>query len=86
MANGTSFADAKKQAHKEVLALFNVSKDTVAASETLDMSKDGEDNSILLAISAILQGYRTDAELSELLANLSDDLNVHGALSGPGNG
>lgn len=80
IAKGSAFSDAKKQAQKEVLQLFNISKNTIAASETLDLSKDGEDNGILLAVSAILQGNRTEAELSELLANMISDIKQNGTL------
>ena len=80
ISKGSAFSAAKKQAQKEVLQLFNISKDTIAASETLDLSRDGEDNGILLAVSSILQGNRTEAELSELLANMISDIKVNGTL------
>lgn len=86
IAKGSAFSDAKKQAQKEVLQLFNINKETIAASETLDLSKDGEDNSILLAVSAILQGNRTEAELSELLANMISDIKQNGTLTTSTNG
>ncbi|HWR57446.1 MAG TPA: hypothetical protein VN328_01040, partial [Thermodesulfovibrionales bacterium] len=38
------------------------------------------DNAILLAMSIILQGYRTSSELSELLANISSDIRTDGLL------
>lgn len=41
---------------------------------TRDITKKGEDNAILLAVSSIVKGYRTVAELSELLANISTDI------------
>jgi hypothetical protein len=78
IAKGAVFSDAKKQAQKELLQLFNITNDTITASETLDLSKDGEDNGILLAVSAILQGNRTEAELSELLANMISDIKQNG--------
>ena len=45
------------------------------------ISKEGEDNAILLAISVIIQGYRTEAELSELIANISTDIREDGFLN-----
>lgn len=86
IAKGSSFSVAKKQAQKEILQIFGISKDTIAASETLDLSKDGDDNGILLAVSSILQGNRTESELSELLANMSTDIEVNGALTKTANG
>ncbi len=79
--NGKSFSEAKKQAQKEVLAIFEVEKANIANSEQLDISKVGEDNAILLAISVILQGKRTVAELSELLAKISMDIREDGILN-----
>lgn len=86
IAKGYSFADAKKQAQKEILQIFEINKDSIADSETLDLSKDGEDNGILLAVSVILQGYRTEGEMSELLANIINDLEANGTLSTAANG
>lgn len=78
---GKTFSEAKKQAQKEVLAIFEVEKENIANSDQLDISKVGEDNAILLAISVILQGKRTVAELSELLAQISMDIREDGILS-----
>lgn len=80
VAGGLSFAEAKKQALAEILAVFSISKSDIQSSELLDINKSGEDNGILLAISSILQGYRSEAELSELLANLSADISTDGKL------
>lgn len=80
VAGGLSFADAKKKALNEILAIFSLSKSDIQSSELLDINKSGDDNAILLAISSILQGFRSDAELSELLANLSADISTDGKL------
>jgi len=80
VAGGLSFADAKKKAMEEVLAIFSLTKSDIQSSEMLDINKSGDDNGILLAISAILQGYRSDAELSELLANINADISTDGKL------
>ena len=80
LSDGLAFDEAKKQAQKEILSIFEIDKDDIAASEQLDISKDGEDNAILLAISVIVQGYRNVAELSELLANMITDVREDGTL------
>lgn len=80
VADGKSFTDAKKKALEEILAIFSLSKTDIRNSELLDINKSGDDNAILLAISVILQGYRSEAELSELLANMSADLRDDGKL------
>ena len=78
---GKSFAEAKKQAQQEILAIFNIAKENIGNSETLDISQEGDDNAILLAISTILQGHNTVAELSELLANINTDIKEDGELN-----
>jgi len=80
VAEGLSFAEAKKKALAEILAIFSLNKSDIQSSEMLDINKSGDDNAILLAISTILQGYRSDAELSELLANMSADISTDGKL------
>ncbi len=79
-AGGTYFNTAKKQAQTEILNIFGIVKTDMTESELLDISRPGEDNAILLAISAILQGYLSVAELSELLANISTDIKEDGVL------
>lgn len=81
MKNGQSFTDSKILAQKEILAIFNIEKDDIKASENLNISESGDDNGILLAISAILQGYRTESEMTELLSNISNDIMTDGILN-----
>ncbi len=78
---GKSFADSKAQAQKEVLDIFNIEKSDVKTSENLNISQYGDDNGILLAISSILQGYRTESELTELLSNIRNDIKEDGTLN-----
>ena len=75
-----NFDEAKHQAQQEVLTIFGIEKADMNASELLDISQDGEDNAILLAISAVMQGQNTVAELSELLANIITDIREDGIL------
>ncbi|HPR31509.1 MAG TPA: hypothetical protein PLK12_05420 [Prolixibacteraceae bacterium] len=77
---GLSFFEAKKQAQKEVLAVFEIEKDDMRFSERLNIADSGDDDAILLALSIILQGNRTVAELTELLAKLSLDLRDNGVV------
>ncbi|MFW6372034.1 MAG: hypothetical protein ACOC10_12595 [Bacteroidota bacterium] len=81
VSTGMLFNEAKSQAQAEILKVFEIESDAIAESELLDISKDGEGNAILLAISVILQGYHTEAGLSELLANLNTDLREDGVLN-----
>jgi hypothetical protein len=77
----SSFNVAKQQAQSEILKIFEIKKEDIVASESLDIMKAGDDNAILLAISIILQGQLSVAELSELLANISTDIRTDGILN-----
>jgi hypothetical protein len=50
-------------------------------AELLNISQDGEANGVLLGVSVLLQGHRTEAETSKLLAGMSNDLRDDGVLS-----
>jgi len=47
----------------------------------MDIASAGEDNAILLAISSIIQGYRTESEMTELISNISTDIREDGVLN-----
>ncbi len=81
VSQGASFSGAKKTAQEEILNMFSINKTDMKESELLDISEEGEDNAILLAISVIIQGFRSDADLSELLANISTDMKEDGTLN-----
>jgi hypothetical protein len=81
IANGKTFAEAKAQAEKEILAIFNIEKQNVKLFENLNINKSGEDDGILLAISSIMQGYRSESELTELFSNISNDIREDGILN-----
>jgi len=78
---GKTFEEAKRIAQKEILTLFGINRPDIRLSEELDITKSDDDNAILLAISIIAMGYRDVADLSELLANISDDLREDGVLN-----
>ena len=50
-------------------------------TENLNITQAGDDNAILLAISSILQGYRTESELTEMLSKISEDIKTDGILN-----
>ena len=76
----SSFLQAKAQANAEVLSIFTFDPSGAEGSEQLDISQAGEGNAKLLAMSVILQGTRTVAELSELLSNMQTDIRTDGVL------
>lgn len=78
--NGLSFEDAQKQAEAEILKVFGISEDGILGFNQMDISKEGKSNAILLAISSILQGYNSVAELSELISKIIIDIKEDGTL------
>ena len=81
VGKGNSFIDAKKQALVEILKIFEIEESGLSNSEFFDITKEGKGNAILLAISSIIQGFRTDAETSELISNISTDIKEDGTLN-----
>jgi hypothetical protein len=79
--NGKSFSEAKSQAQQEVLKIFSIEKNDITTSENLNITEGGNDNAILLAVSAIVQGFRSEGDLTELLSNISNDIREDGILN-----
>jgi hypothetical protein len=74
------FALAKAQAQQEILNVFGIEATEINTSEKLDISSAGDGNAILLAISALLQSDKSEAQLTELLSTISSDLRTDGLL------
>lgn len=85
-ASGMEFSEAKAQAQEEVLSVFEMEGQEIDASEHLDISKDGEGNARLLAVSVIMQGYLAVGDLSQLIADISSDIREDGELNDAGLG
>lgn len=81
VSQGSSFSAAKQQAQSEILNIFSIQNPDMSESELLNISQDGEDNAILLAISLIMQGFRTESELTQLLGDISTDIRTDGVLN-----
>lgn len=71
-----SFADAKKQAEKEVLAAFDVTakEGAFAPFEDLNIFDEAEDNVALHDVSVMLQADLDATELAERLENIAADI------------
>jgi uncharacterized protein (TIGR02145 family) len=78
---GETFAEAKKQAEKEVLASFNINGD-VAKFEDLNILEKGEGNAALLAVSVMVQASVSEAKLAERLDEYSAAISQNGSLDG----
>jgi len=72
---GSGFAAAKKQAQREVLAIFGF-EPLNASSEGLSLTNDAA----LLAVSCILQGVLSTGDMMELMANIIADIKEDGKL------
>lgn len=81
VSKGSAFKDAKAQAEAEILKIFSLSKKDIKTSESLNISGTGDDNAILLALSVILQGYRSEADLIDLLAGITSDIKEDGVIN-----
>jgi hypothetical protein len=77
---GKTFTEAKIQAQNEILAVFSIDGTGAADFEDMDISESGDSNGMLLAVSAILQGNNTVAELSSLISTIIEDVKTDGIL------
>ena len=74
-----SVIEAKLAAEKSLFAAFGIDNTGFKGfAEDLNILKEGDGNAALLAVSAMLQGDRTEAQLTALLASLSVDLGDNG--------
>lgn len=78
VGQGVSFSTAKSTSQGEILAIFGFSLSGMESSEKLDISVNSTGNAILLAISAILQGDRSVGDMTELMANIINDIREDG--------
>ena len=77
-----SFVKAKQIAESEVLNVFNISDIDINFNK-LDISRSGNANGILLAISAIMQGSNSVGELTEFLSKFVIDFEKDGTIDSP---
>lgn len=81
IADGKTFKEAVAQSQKEVLKAFSIEQESAGNSfDQWTIAQKGEDNAILLAISSIMQDRRSEAELSELIAKVANDIEDNGVL------
>jgi hypothetical protein len=78
---GVTFAQAKAQAESEVLGMFGITLNNAPPSETLDISGNSDADAALLAVSLMVLGHRSTAELSALVTDIAEDLKSDGSLS-----
>ncbi|MEI6080464.1 MAG: sialidase family protein [bacterium] len=82
VASGNSYTQARTQAETDVLSMFNISPSGVARFSSMDISKDGNSDGVLLAVSAVLQQGNDAAALGNLISNIATDIG-DGTLNDP---
>ena len=84
IGSGLSFAQAKQQALQEILNIFSIDPSvSIPSSELLSIASSSAADGVLIAITSILQGYRSESEFSDLMANFVTDLRTDGVLNSP---
>ncbi|WP_416864158.1 MAG: hypothetical protein ACMVP2_15370 [Imperialibacter sp.] len=78
---GLSYDSAKLQALNEVLGIFEIENPGASRAEDIDLSQAGEIGKIAFSVSTLLQGFRTESEISEILTDMSNDLKEDGVIS-----
>jgi hypothetical protein len=78
---GFNYDSAKTKSQNEILTIFNIPPDENINFNELDISKEGENNGVLLAISIIIQGEQSIGKLSEMISKMILDLKEDGELN-----
>lgn len=81
---GMNYKDAQNQSELEILKIFNIKEKYLPKElytfDSMDISKTGDSNAILLAISVMLQGDNSVAELSALISKIIADIKKDASL------
>jgi outer membrane murein-binding lipoprotein Lpp len=75
-----SFDSAKNQAVTEVLKAFGYTNTGIKRAEKVGVVGIGDNSKILLAISTLMQGYRTESEVTQIMSDFANDLKKDGTL------
>lgn len=78
---GYSFDSAKREAVSDVLGVFGFKNTGITRAEKVGVAGIGNDSKILLAISTLIQGFRTESEVTQLFNNIAEDIKTDGILS-----
>ena len=76
---GMNFAAAKKKAQKDIFKAFDIELEEEEDAEVLDIFGKKEGDAALLALSVLLQGDRSAADMIVLLTEISNDISEKGA-------
>jgi hypothetical protein len=78
---GLTFDSAKTQAVTEVLKAFGYTNTGIKRAEKVGIVGIGDQSKILLAISTLMQGYRSESEVTQILSDFGQDLEKDGLLT-----
>ncbi|SHL96994.1 FISUMP domain-containing protein [Fibrobacter sp. UWB7] len=78
---GYNIAGAKKRALTEVLSAFHI-ENVTGSAEQLDITKNGEANGALLAISIMILGFAGTENVADMMNDFRDDLKEDGQWTG----
>lgn len=81
MQSGKTFAEANKQAHKELLTQFGLQAYENIPAEGMTITSGNDGAGVLIAISSIILSDRTEAEITQYLSTLSQDLADDGSFT-----
>jgi hypothetical protein len=81
---GKSVKEAKKQAQKEIFAVFGIDSDSFKDSEDMSIFGASESDAALLAISVLLQGDLGEGDFSQRLTSFSQAIKTGGNWSDEG--
>lgn len=79
--SGKSFSEANKQAQKELLTQFGLQAYENQSAETLSIASGNDGAGVLIAVSSLILYNRSDAEITQYLSVLSQDLADDGSFS-----
>ncbi len=72
--SGKSFAEADKQANRELLSQFGLQEYENTPAESMTITSGNAGSGILIAVSSLILYDRSDAEITQYLSMLSQDL------------
>lgn len=81
MQGGKTFAEADKQAQKELLTQFGLQSYETTPAESMSISAGTDGSGVLIAISSLILNDRSDAEITQHLSVLSQDLADDGSFA-----
>lgn len=79
--SGKNFVQANKQAQKELLTQFGLQAYESTPAEAMSISAGTDGSGVLIAISSLVLANRSDAEVTQYLSTLSQDLADDGSFT-----